>query len=210
MMNPELKKTARIFTDSLSRDMEATKAEIGGRGGRKKGAILIAEPVDMPRRIEELGELEALKNLASNHSTMRELSWEHGGTVLLKSEKTFMAFFEDSIEALTAARKVRGYLLAQGEGAIRHRIGLHVGYVFVTPDGDIKGNGAYIAMKVMHEAGPNSICTSCAFRDDVKEHAPASQSGKLLKNLSKPVSAIPMDDESGADEASEEQEAMAV
>lgn len=81
-----------------------------------------------------------------------------------------LSYFESAVNAVACARHVQGEFAARQAnttGALQHRIGIHLGDVFVL-DNDVLGNSVNIAARLLTCAQPGGICFSQTVFDVVK------------------------------------------
>ena len=160
---------------------------------RRLAAILAADVVGYTRLMgaDEAGTLRRLNAL--RESTLSPLITERGGRVVKLMGDGMLIEFSSVVDAVACAiawqDQVEG--AAQGETALRFRIGINLGDVVVEGD-DIYGDGVNIAARLEALADPGGICLSGdAFRqvrgkldaafDDLGE--------RQLKNVAEPVRA---------------------
>lgn len=130
---------------------------------RLLAAIVFSDVVGFSARMETR-EAETLALLERDFASMRQFSSEHGGTVIKTTGDGLMLYFTSAVEALEWALKTQRHFAAQtaeaGEAhSLRHRIGVHLGDVFVGA-GDVMGDGVNVAARVQAEAPSGGICIS--------------------------------------------------
>jgi len=120
----------------------------------------------------EIAESAALALLEQDFAAMRELCQEMSGTVLKSTGDGLLIYFTSAVHAVTWALRTqrafaaRARTSARGE-VFRHRVGVHVGDVFLKDD-DVMGDGVNVAARVQVEAPPGGICISQTVYELVK------------------------------------------
>lgn len=120
---------------------------------------LIGEKEDRTLRLVQK-DLEFIANAVSSA----------GGRVMKTMGDGTLSFFESALSAVTCARHVQGEFAARQAntaGSLLHRIGIHLGDVFVL-DNDVLGNSVNIAARLLTCAEPGGICFSQTVFDVVK------------------------------------------
>lgn len=112
------------------------------------------------------------------------------GKVLKRTGDGLLMYFESAVEAVACALEVQ-HTLARvaaklpGDQVLMHRIGIHLGDVFVT-DSDVLGDGVNVAARLQAEAPPGGICVSQTVYDVVKNRLAikaTSLGPRELKNI---------------------------
>ena len=105
-------------------------------------------------------------------------------------------YFVSAVQAVASSLEIQTKLAEPaadipGEEGLSHRIGIHLGDVFISQS-DVMGNGVNIAARLQTEAEPGGICISQTVYDVVKSRLSlnATYVGPLsLKNIQEPVPA---------------------
>jgi TolB-like protein len=93
----------------------------------------------------------------------REQVDAHGGRIVKFLGDAVLADFNSSDSALRAALALRDNFAVASEAAgtpAKLRIGVHVGDVLGTPDGDLYGDGVNLASRVQGAADPGQVCVT--------------------------------------------------
>jgi class 3 adenylate cyclase len=117
-----------------------------------------------------------------------------GGQVLKTTGDGLLMSFPTAGAAVDCALKVQGMVVHASktlppEQILQHRIGIHLGDVFVT-DQDVMGNDVNVAARVLSEAGAGEICVSQTVYDIVKHRLSIKGvylGERELKNIREPV-----------------------
>lgn len=121
-----------------------------------------------------VGEREdrALSAMQRDFALMFELIEHSGGKVLKTLGDGLLAHFGSAVNAVDCAQEIQIRLTQASAGRtdelnLLHRIGIHLGDVFLT-EGDVHGNGVNIAARLQTQATPGGICISQTVFDVVK------------------------------------------
>lgn len=144
-------------------------------GGRRTlAAIIFTDIAGYSTRMRDDEEGTEARARA-DFQAMRQRCEEHGGEVLQQMGDGLLLYFTSAIEALEAARAMQAYAVEQasieGEAALRHRIGIHLGDVMRKQSG-VVGDGVNIAARLQALAEPNGICFSGAIFDLTQRRLP--------------------------------------
>ncbi|MFN2644215.1 MAG: adenylate/guanylate cyclase domain-containing protein [Burkholderiales bacterium] len=113
----------------------------------------------------------------------------NAGRVVDMAGDSVLALFDTASGAVTAALGAQQKLAA---GALRFRIGVHLGDVIEKSDGTIYGDGVNIAARLQALAAAGGVTVSDAVRGSVKQRVPATfddQGEQQVKNIPDPVRA---------------------
>jgi class 3 adenylate cyclase len=164
-----------------------------GQEQRLIAAIVFTDVVGFSARMQSK-ESETLKLLEKDFAAMRELGASLSGSVLKTTGDGLLLFFKSAVNAVEWAlqiqRQFSGHArkLPPGE-FLQHRVGVHVGEVFLTGD-DVMGDGVNIAARVQTEAPAGGICISQAVYDLVKNKTKLDVirlEPRKLKNISESI-----------------------
>lgn len=130
---------------------------------RLLAAIVFSDVAGFSSRVEA-EETATLDFLERDFTAMRRFSAERGGTVIKSTGDGLMLYFTSAVEAVEWALQTQRHFAEQAttlpaKEVLRHRIGIHLGDVFVSA-GDVMGDGVNVAARVQAEARPGGICIS--------------------------------------------------
>ncbi len=130
---------------------------------RLLAAIVFTDVAGFTTRMETK-EAATLALLERDFVTMRLFCTTHSGTVIKSTGDGLLLYFKSAVEAVNWALKTQRHLADQASRLppnqiLRHRIGIHLGEVFLGTD-DIMGDGVNVAARVQAEAPPAGICIS--------------------------------------------------
>jgi class 3 adenylate cyclase len=153
-------------------------------------AIVFTDVVGFSARMQE-DETATLALLERDFAMMRTLCAKHEGSVLKTTGDGLLLYFSSAVLAVAYAQKMQRYFAetakAQpGDDALVHRVGVHLGDVFVNNQ-DVMGDGVNIAARLQAEAEPGGICISQTVYDVVKnklELEVVKLGPRELKNIS--------------------------
>ncbi len=136
---------------------------------RRLAAILAADVVGYSRLMgrDEIGTLASLKALRAELIDPKMA--EHKGRVFKSTGDGILAEFASVVNAVACAVDIQRGMEARNadppdEGAIRLRIGIHVGDVIVEGD-DVFGDGVNVAARLEGVAAPGGVVVSGTVRD---------------------------------------------
>jgi adenylate cyclase len=121
-------------------------------------AAIFAADVAAYSRLMEQNEVGTLRTLTAYRQIMDRLIAEHGGRIANTAGDSVLAEFPSAVDAVQCAFEVHKALAdlntgADPEGALRFRIGIHVGNVMAR-GGDLLGDGVNIAARLESLAEP--------------------------------------------------------
>jgi len=116
------------------------------------------------------------------------------GRVLKRMGDGILAIFLSAVGSVECAQEIQRQLAEQARGldpeeVFHHRIGIHLGDVFIQDD-EVMGDGVNIAARLQNEAPPGGICISQALYGVVKRRLnikTVHQGAKHLKNIREQV-----------------------
>lgn len=125
---------------------------------------------------------------------IRKVCDECEGKVLKNTGDGLLMYFSSAVQAVACAMKAQKAMASlknklPAEEVLQHRIGIHLGDVFVG-DGDVMGDGVNIAARLQAEAEPGGVCVSQTVYDVVKNRlgVKATYLGpRELKNIQEAV-----------------------
>jgi len=108
---------------------------------------------------------------------LKDVCLYHDGTVVKSTGDGLMLYFVSVNSAVAFALDVQKGLVEMSDvwepqDVLQHRMGIHLGDVFVLPD-DVMGEGVNLASRIMGEAEPNGIALSGVVYEMVKGQLPA-------------------------------------
>jgi len=140
-------------------------------GERTLAAIMFTDVVNFSALVGEK-EDRTLAAVQRDFKLMSALIAQSNGNVLKTMGDGMLSQFASAVNAVACAQEIQlaiaeaAQARAQGVNLL-HRIGIHLGDVFVT-DRDIVGNGVNIAARLQTRAEPGGICISQTVFDVVK------------------------------------------
>jgi class 3 adenylate cyclase len=173
--------------------MEATPPFQVVTGQRQLAAIMFTDAVGYSAQMHEQ-ELATLNRLERDAALMRRLVSDRGGSVLKSTGDGLLIQFSSAVEAVAAALDIQREFQSRTDSGVsastlRHRIGIHLGDVFVS-EGDVMGDGVNIAARLVAEALPGGIVISEMVHALVKNKLPLHVrplGQRHLKNIKEPV-----------------------
>lgn len=164
-------------------------------GHRTLAAIMLTDAVGFSARMSVQEEL-TLSQLERDQALMEALCEQFEGKVLKSTGDGLLMYFASAVQAVTCGLEIQKELHrinahGEGEPALLHRIGIHLGDVFFSQS-DVMGNGVNIAARLQTEAHPSGICISKIVYDVVKSRLDldTTYAGPLqLKNIQELVPA---------------------
>jgi adenylate cyclase len=167
-------------------------------GGKQRlAAILAADGAGYSRLMEadELGTMAALE--AARSVFKAEIEANHGHVINMAGDSV-LALFDTAAGAVTAALGAQRALEASSRDIpenkrLRFRIGVHLGDVIESSEGDVHGDGVNIAARLQAIATPGGVVVSEAVRGAVKTRLAArfeDLGAHTVKNIADPVRAF--------------------
>lgn len=138
---------------------------------RTLAAIVFTDAVNFSARMN-VDEESTLKLFREDSILMQNLCEKYEGEVLKFTGDGMLMYFQSAVQAVGCAIEVQKQFAARttanpADPGLSHRIGIHLGDVFVT-EGDVMGDGVNIAARLQSEAEPGGICISQTVYDVVK------------------------------------------
>ena len=142
-----------------------------GQEQRLLAAIVFTDVAGFSARVQS-EESATLTLVERDFAVMRALCTELGGSVLKSTGDGLLILFTSAVHAVDWALQIQRRFAAQAktlppEEVLRHRVGVHVGDVFVTA-ADVMGDGVNIAARLQSQAPAGGICISQSVYDMVK------------------------------------------
>jgi class 3 adenylate cyclase len=173
--------------------MEATPPFQVVTGQRQLAAIMFTDAVGYSAQMHDQ-ELATLNRLERDAGLMRRLVSDRSGTVLKSTGDGLLIQFSSAVEAVAASLDIQREFQSRTDSGVststlRHRIGIHLGDVFVS-EGDVMGDGVNIAARLVAEALPGGIVISEMVYALVKNKLPLHVrplGQRRLKNIKEPI-----------------------
>ena len=144
--------------------------------------------------LSETNEGEAIRAVSRFQAIVRAVVQTHGGRVVKFLGDGALAEFPSTEQAVRSADALRADFTrvaeAEGLGARELRIGVHVGDVAVTEDGDLYGDGVNVASRIQAAADPGEVWVSEDVRRQLRQRPElrfASRGAHALKGLRTPL-----------------------
>lgn len=133
------------------------------RAVTRKLTTILAADVEGYSRLMAADEVATLRALRACRAVFGRLIERHGGRIVNTAGDGLLADFPSVVEAVLCAVEVQRELAAQNgaaaAGAMRYRIGMHLGDVMVD-GGDLFGEGVNLAARLQSLADPGGILIS--------------------------------------------------
>lgn len=160
---------------------------------RQLAVIMFTDAVGYSAKMHEQ-EIATLNRLERDTEVMRRIIEGHAGTVLKSTGDGLLIQFISAVQAVACAQEIQRHFIgrtdpAYAQTALRYRISVHLGDVFVG-NGDVMGDGVNIAARLVDQAPPNGIVISHMVYDVVKNKLPlhVQRIGpQQLKNIKEPI-----------------------
>jgi class 3 adenylate cyclase len=138
---------------------------------RVLATIVFTDAVGFSARVAA-DESHTLKILERDLAYITQKCVSFGGRVIKNTGDGLLMYFPAAGQAIECAMKVQGAFARAAdsmppENYLQHRIGIHLGDVFLS-ETDVMGDGVNIAARVLTEAEPGGICFSQTVYDVVK------------------------------------------
>lgn len=157
---------------------------------RRLAAIVFTDVVGYSARMQA-DEASTLALVQSDFEQMRRQCMQHGGQLLKSMGDGLLLCFDSVIDAVTCALAIQTGFAGRGAGALQHRIGIHLGDVYLEA-GDVAGDGVNLAARLQSAAKPGTICVSDSVYSAVRGKVPmecVTLAPLTLKNIAQPVPA---------------------
>jgi class 3 adenylate cyclase len=164
-------------------------------GQRQLAAIMFTDVVGYSAQMHD-AELATLNRVERDLASMRRTVENRSGLVMKMTGDGLLIQFASAVEAVACALEIQRTFHSRLEAGVissplRHRIGIHVGDVFVT-EGDVMGDGVNIAARLVAIAPPGGIVISQMVFEMVKNKLPLHTvrlGAQQLKNIKAAVNA---------------------
>ncbi len=155
---------------------------------RRLAAILAADVVGFSRLMgeDEAGTFAALRAM---RTVVDPILAGHGGRIANTAGDSIIAEFTSVAQAVDAAVEIQRNP-SPGASGLQLRIGVNLGDVIVTDDGDIFGDGVNIAARLEATAPAGGIVIAGSVRDSLRGRSPVEFEDlgpQLLKNIEDPI-----------------------
>ena len=144
--------------------------------------------------LSETNEGEAIRAVSRFQAIVRAVVQTHGGRVVKFLGDGALAEFPSTEQAVRSADALRADFArvaeTEGLGAHELRIGVHVGDVATTEDGDVYGDGVNVASRITAAADPGEVWVSEDVRRQLRQRPElrfAARGEHALKGLRTPV-----------------------
>ncbi len=193
MVSPGLALKDVLSAPMLVKPTSANEVLPNPRNRRTLATIMFTDGVGFSARMAE-DEEHTLELIRRDLQLMRQLCQQFEGYVIKCTGDGLLMCFASALGGVNCAIEIQK-LLAEAAASLQpydilsHRIGIHLGDVFVKDD-DVMGNGVNLAARLESKAQPGGICISQTVYDLVKNHLnlPVIFLGNLeLKNIPEPV-----------------------
>lgn len=172
-------------------------------GDRRLTAIMFTDAVGYSARMQS-HEALVIRLIKRDFEVIEKLAAQNDGEVLKTTGDGLLLAFPTASAAVKCALQVQKIMANAAkslppEQVIEHRIGIHLGDVFIG-DADAMGNDVNIAARILQEAGGGEICVSQTVYDVVKHRLAVKGiflGSKDVKNIHEPIPIfrLPFDDQ---------------
>lgn len=174
-------------------------------GQRKLVTILAADVAGYSAHVER-NEERTLSQLSALRRQLDRIIASRGGRIANTAGDSVIAEFQSPVEAVKAAIEIQQAHRLHNENVrweerLQFRVGINIGDVVVTKDGDLLGNGVNVAARLEAFAEPGGICLSENVRQQIEGHIPfpVTKIGEhYAKNMEKPIRVYSVADSQGS------------
>ena len=161
---------------------------------RRLAAVVFTDVVGYSARMQR-DERTTIALVQADFDRMRMLCAEHEGEILNTMGDGMLMCFGSAVQAVSCALQIQSEFGARKaelpeEQALAHRIGVHIGDVFRTEEGQVAGDGVNIAARLEGKAPVGGICLSQMVYDTVQGKV-AMQARYIgptsFKNIAQPI-----------------------
>jgi adenylate cyclase len=156
--------TIRVLREPQPYAKERYYPDVTGDEPKQRLAAILAADAAGYSRLMAADERATLTALDAARSVFRSAVEANRGRVIDMAGDSVLTVFESAAGAVTAALEIQARL----DGALRFRIGVHLGDVLEKPDGTIYGDGVNIAARLQALAAPGSIAVSGPVHEAVR------------------------------------------
>jgi len=161
---------------------------------RRLAAVVFTDVVGYSTRMQR-DERATIAAVQADFARMREACAERGGEILNTMGDGMLMCFSSVVEAVSCALDIQREFGTRksaraGEAPLEHRIGVHLGDVFRTEDGQVAGDGVNIAARLESKAPVGGVCVSQNVYETVKGKVPMQArfaGAQELKNIGDPI-----------------------
>ena len=161
--------------------------------GRRLVAIMFTDIVGYTS-IAQRDEAMALRLLEDHRMSLRAIFPKFSGREIKTIGDSFLVEFPSALEAAHCAvevqRKFHGEKSAIPENRVMLRIGIHLGDVIHTADGDVQGDAVNVASRIEPLADPGGVCISDQVYAQIKnkiDNQIIKVGNRNLKNVQEPM-----------------------
>jgi class 3 adenylate cyclase len=173
---------------------------------RTLAAIVFTDVVDFSAMMQA-NEDQTMRLVKRDLDLFGSLCTKHHGRVLKGTGDGLLMYFDSAVQAVACALEAQEAARNHArtlprEQVLQHRIGIHLGDVFVT-ETDVMGDGVNIAARLQTQAEPGGVCISQTVYDVVKNRLAVQATflgARELKNIREaiPVYQILLEAQGGA------------
>ncbi|MBN2468200.1 MAG: hypothetical protein JXD19_08625 [Deltaproteobacteria bacterium] len=166
---------------------------VDSQGRRMLAAVMFTDVVDSSRLMGE-NEERTMILIERDLRIICELCKQFNGRVLKQMGDGCLAVFQSGVYAVECAQEVQRLFAEHArslppEEVLQHRIGIHLGDIYVTDD-EVMGDGVNVAARLQTEAPAGGICISQPLYEVIKTRLSMQTvylGAKQLKNIRSPV-----------------------
>ena len=175
--------------------MDESTAAFEESSRRTLAAIVFTDIVNSSALMQEQEE-RTLELVKRDLGLITRLCKKLQGKVLKSTGDGLLMYFDSAVQAVACALEVQGALNDAAkelppEGVLKHRIGIHLGDVFVS-ESDVMGDGVNVAARLQGEAEPGGICISQTVYDVVKNRLAVKATYLGPRDLKNITEAVPV------------------
>lgn len=166
--------------------MDQEPANNPQQGQRMLAAIVFTDVVGFST-LAGIDEAKAIRLLDRDTAMIREISQQHGASLVKGTGDGMLVCFGSAVAAVQAAIDIQEAIRLQNEKlpsseSLKHRVGVHLGDVMLLAN-DVIGDGVNIASRLQHEAKPGGIAISDAVYAVVRGKLPFKATNVGPRNL---------------------------
>lgn len=163
---------------------------------RRLAAVVFTDVVGYSKRMQR-DERATITAVQADFARVREACAARGGEILNTMGDGMLMCFSSVVDAVSCALDIQREFGTRksamtGEPPLEHRIGVHLGDVFRTENGQVAGDGVNIASRLESKAPVGGVCVSQNVYDSVKGKVPMQArfaGAQELKNIGDPIPA---------------------
>ena len=166
--------------------MDQEPANNPQQGQRMLAAIVFTDVVGFST-LAGIDEARAIRLLDRDTAIIREISQQHGASLVKGTGDGMLVCFGSAVAAVQAAIDIQAAIRTQneklaGSEALKHRVGVHLGDVMLLSN-DVIGDGVNVASRLQNEAKPGGIAISDAVYAVVRGKLPFKATNVGPRNL---------------------------